>query len=61
MIIRVPTCSFTFILQTSTTQSVETNVNVPWMDYLAVSKLTLTGKTSRASTPWGDWKYRCAP
>jgi len=47
--------------QTSTTQSVETNVNVPWMNSLAVDTLKLTGAATRASTPWDQWKHRRFP
>ena len=44
--------------QTATTASVATNVNVPWMDYLAGDLLRLKGVPTRASTPWADWAYR---
>jgi hypothetical protein len=49
-------------LQGSTTATVETNVNVPWMDFLAGSaELPLHGSSSRATTPWEDWSYRAVP
>ena len=49
-------------LQGATTSSVETNVNVPWMNHLAGSaELVIKGVASRAATPWGDWKHRAVP
>ena len=44
--------------QTTTYAKVETNVNVPWTNFLAAANLKLSGSASRAKTPWEDFKYR---
>ena len=49
-------------LQGATTTSIETNVNVPWMNYIAGAReLVVKGVESRAKTPWEDWSYRAVP
>ena len=44
--------------QTETTATVETKVNIPWIDPIAMDQLQLSGTVTRASTPWDQWAVR---
>eukprot|EP00039_Didymoeca_costata_P029030 m.22963 g.22963 ORF g.22963 m.22963 type:complete len:1851 (-) comp7454_c0_seq1:181-5733(-) len=44
--------------QTATKESVETKVNIPTLNAIGAESLQLTGKVTRASTPWDNWTFR---
>jgi hypothetical protein len=47
--------------QSGTKQTVATNVNVPLSHPIGAETLRLTGKVTRASTPWDNWTHRKVP
>eukprot|EP00040_Diaphanoeca_grandis_P026972 m.152243 g.152243 ORF g.152243 m.152243 type:complete len:1731 (-) comp30797_c0_seq1:210-5402(-) len=44
--------------QTKTQSTVKTNVNIPLLNIIGAESIQLSGKETRASTPWEKWAYR---
>ncbi len=45
-------------MQTEIVATLDTKVNVPWLEPLAADALKLSGIRTRASTPWNKWRFR---